>query len=94
MMQSAAKNPNMSAVSRRVRMSEVPLSYQETIGKRGIGVLVDECRKQIDDQNRMRSLSPYRETDYDIEANGGYASVSARNLVVNNGARGGPGQTH
>lgn len=43
-MQNAGKNPNVSSVSRRIRMSEVPLSYQETIGKRGIGVLVDECR--------------------------------------------------
>ena len=51
MMQNAAKNPNVSSVSRRIRMSEVPLSYQETIGKRGIGVLVDECRAHIDEQN-------------------------------------------
>ena len=31
-------------------MSEVPLSYQETIGKRGVGVLVDECRKTIEER--------------------------------------------
>lgn len=31
-------------------MSEVPLSYQETIGKRGVGALVDECRKTIEER--------------------------------------------
>ena len=33
------------------RMAEIPLSYKETIGKRGVGVLVDECRRQIDEKN-------------------------------------------
>ena len=51
MMQDAHGDPNMSKVSRRPRMSEVPLSYQETIGKRGVGVLVDECRRHIEEQN-------------------------------------------
>ena len=41
-------------------MSEVPLSYQETVGKRGVGVLVDECRRTIEDHNYQRSQSPYR----------------------------------
>jgi len=43
--QIAKGGPNKSITSRRVRMSEVPLSYEETIGKRGVGVLVDECRR-------------------------------------------------
>ena len=33
------------------RMAEIPLSYKETIGKRGVGVLVDECRRHIDEKN-------------------------------------------
>ena len=74
----------MSKVARRPRMADVPLSYQESIGKRGVGILVDECRRHIDEQNRQRSQSPYRDVS-DISANGGeYASVSARNLVVAN----------
>lgn len=38
-------DPNTSKMSRRVRNSQIPLSYQETIGKRGVGILVDECRR-------------------------------------------------
>ena len=46
-------------------MSEIPLSYQETVGKRGVGVLVDECRKAIEEQNYQRSQSPFRpDSDY------------------------------
>jgi len=39
--QAGKGGPNQSTMSRRVRMSDVPLSYQESIGKRGVGVLVD-----------------------------------------------------
>ena len=46
---------NQSRTSRKPRMSEIPLSYQETVGKRGVGVLVDECRKTIEEQNYQRS---------------------------------------
>ena len=77
----------MSRVSRRPRASEVPLSYKEPIGKRGVGILVDECRRHIDEQNRQASNSPRRgniDVSADISANGGYASVSARNAVIPN----------
>ena len=77
------KDPNQSTATHRMRLSKVPLSYQESIGKRGVGVLVDECRRQIDEQNHQRSLSPYRVQDTS-DISGGYASVSARNLVVPN----------
>ena len=75
-------------------MSEVPLSYQETVGKRGVGVLVDECRKTIEEHNYQRSQSPYRpsEMEYDrvssaMNEGNGYASVSARNIEIVNAPR-------
>ncbi len=45
---------DVSKISRRTKAGEVPLSYQETIGKRGVGVLVDECRRTIAEHNEMR----------------------------------------
>jgi len=75
------RDGNVSKVSKR--MANVPLSYQESIGKRGVGVLVDECRRQIEEHNQQRrSMSPYRGDVSDISGNGGYASVSARNVVI------------
>ena len=71
-------------------MSEIPLSYQETVGKRGVGVLVDECRRTIEEHNYQRSQSPYRQDgmNYDGVSNmnegGDYASVSARNIEIVN----------
>lgn len=72
---------NASKMSRRTNHTKREYQYQESIGKRGVGVLVDECRRHIEEQNHQRSQSPYRDVS-DISANGGYASVSARNLVV------------
>ena len=55
-------NHDVSKMSRRtMRHADIPLTYQETIGKRGVGVLVDECRRTIAEHNEMRrSQSPYR----------------------------------
>ena len=50
-MASAHGDLNASRASRMPRMAEIPLSYKETIGKRGVGVLVDECRRHIDEKN-------------------------------------------
>ena len=40
---------NFSKINKR--MKDAPLQYQESVGKRGVGVLVDECRRHIDEQN-------------------------------------------
>ena len=78
----ATGDPDASKMSRRLRNSQIPLSYQESVGKRGVGVLVDECRRHIDESNmHQRSQSPYRQDASDISANGGYASVSARQIM-------------
>ena len=77
---------NMSKMSRRGRVEQA-LKYQETVGKRGVGILVDECRRHIDEQNQRQSMSPYRARgdQDDLSANGSaYASISARNVVLPN----------
>ena len=64
------------------RMAEIPLSYKESIGKRGVGVLVDECRRHIEEKNEyQRSCSPQpRNDNLDIISTGGgdYVHASAR----------------
>lgn len=63
------------------RMGDIPLSYQETRGKRGVTVPYDDCRRQIKEQNE-RSHSPEdREASPDHYMDGylGYQSMSARN---------------
>ena len=50
-MASAHGDPNASRASRMPRMAEIPLTYTESIGKRGVGVLVDECRRHIEEKN-------------------------------------------
>ena len=72
----------MSKTSRMQRLYDVPLSYKETRGKRGVAVPYDECRRQIREQNLKGSISPNREAspNQDIEdylAMGN--SISARN---------------
>ena len=68
-------------MSRKIK--DVPLQYQESIGKRGVGILVDECRRHIDEQNNRRSLSPFRDA-VEIAASNGLdpGSISARNFVA------------
>ena len=50
-MASAHGDVNASRASRMPRIAEIPLSYKETIGKRGVGILVDECRRHIEEKN-------------------------------------------
>ena len=89
-MMEQAQDLNQSKTSRRPRMSEIPLSYQESVGKRGVGVLVDECRRTIEEHNYHRSQSPYKsamggDTDYDDgTSQQQYTSVSARNIEIVN----------
>ena len=74
-------------------MSELPLSYQETIGKREVGALVDEARRTIHEQNMQRSQSPYRSSpnaDF-ADQHSQYASVSARNIQIGTASIGGQG---
>ena len=44
-------DPNTTRASRMTRIGEDRLTYKESIGKRGVGVLVDECRRHIEEKN-------------------------------------------
>lgn len=71
--------------ARRNKKQDAHLTYQETIGKRGVGVLVDEARRHIEEQTaQRRSQSPYRGGVEVVETGGmlegGYQTISAHNL--------------
>ena len=81
-------NLNASKMSRMIQ--DIPLTYQETRGKRGVAVPYDECRRQIKEHNDRRSMSPDREvspSNYDIAdylAMGGANSMITRNAPMSN----------
>ena len=71
-------------------IQDIPLTYQETRGKRGVAVPYDECRRHIKEHNDRRSMSPDRAaspSNYDIAdymAMGGTNNLSTRNIPISN----------
>ena len=81
-------NLNASKMSRMIQ--DIPLTYQETRGKRGVVVPYDQCRRQIKEHNERRSMSPDRDgspSNYDIAdylAMGNTGNMSTRNIPISN----------
>ena len=78
MMMQAGGDPNTSKMSRMTRLGDIPLSYQETRGKRGVAVPYDECRRQIQEQNE---LSPARNRESSSPVDEIYRSMTGRALA-------------